>query len=155
MSTNSIFCSNCGTKISKEDNFCSNCGNVQNINQISNKSSLIALFLCAFLGLFGVHRLYIGKITSGIMMLVFTIIGVFSFVSIIWTVIDLIRIMANDLKDINNKTLVTNHKKWFIASCIAIILIIITTFILTTTFFVHIISNYPNIDYCIINGKLC
>jgi len=37
---------------------------------ISPKSRLAALLLCALLGVLGVHRFYVGKIGTGILMLV-------------------------------------------------------------------------------------
>lgn len=36
--------------------------------EVSKKNRFTALFLCMFLGIFGVHRLYCGKIGSGFLM---------------------------------------------------------------------------------------
>ena len=40
-----------------------------NTSDISPKSRLVALLLCFFLGPLGVHRFYVGKIGTGILML--------------------------------------------------------------------------------------
>lgn len=41
----------------------------------SNKSKLVALLLVAFLGGFGLHRIYLGRRQSGLLMLALSIIG--------------------------------------------------------------------------------
>lgn len=60
---------------------------------VSPKSRLAAALLCWFLGVFGVHRFYVGKIGTGILMLVtFGGLGV-------WALIDLIVILVGSFKD--------------------------------------------------------
>jgi TM2 domain-containing membrane protein YozV len=59
----------------------------------SAKSRLVALLLCFFLGTLGVHRFYVGKIGTGILMLI-TLGGLG-----IWVVIDLILILAGTFSD--------------------------------------------------------
>lgn len=45
----------------------------QNVNQggivhgISQKKKMVALLLCIFLGYFGIHRFYVGKVGSGVL----------------------------------------------------------------------------------------
>jgi TM2 domain-containing membrane protein YozV len=58
----------------------------------SGKSQLIALLLCIFVGVLGIHRFYLGYTWQGIVQLL--TLGVFG----IWTLIDLIRIITGDLK---------------------------------------------------------
>lgn len=60
---------------------------------ISSKSRLVASLFCGFLGTFGVHRFYLGKIGTGILMLL--TIGGFG----IWYVIDLIFVVTGNFKD--------------------------------------------------------
>jgi TM2 domain-containing membrane protein YozV len=59
----------------------------------SEKSNLVALLLCLFLGGLGVHRFYVGKIGTGVLMLV-TLGGLG-----IWALIDLIFIALSKFTD--------------------------------------------------------
>jgi TM2 domain len=61
--------------------------------QISPKSRLVALLLCLFLGSLGVHRFYVGKIGTGILMIL-TLGGLG-----IWTVIDLVFVAVGAFTD--------------------------------------------------------
>src|SRR5690242_8193706 len=63
------------------------------------KSWLTTVLLCHFLGTFGVHRFYTGRIVSGIFQLL--TFGGFG----IWTLIDLIMIVSGDFKDQYNRPL--------------------------------------------------
>jgi TM2 domain-containing membrane protein YozV len=60
----------------------------------SPKSRLAAALLAFFLGALGVHRFYVGKIGTGILIIV-TIGGFFG----IWPLIDLIIILVGSFKD--------------------------------------------------------
>jgi TM2 domain-containing membrane protein YozV len=59
----------------------------------SKKAFVPTILLCFFLGTFGVHRFYVGKIGTGIVMLV-TLGGLG-----IWTLIDFIIIVCSRFKD--------------------------------------------------------
>jgi TM2 domain-containing membrane protein YozV len=61
----------------------------------SEKSFVATLVLCILLGGFGVHRFYVGKLATGILMLL-TLGGLG-----IWTLIDLIMIATQKFKDHN------------------------------------------------------
>jgi TM2 domain-containing membrane protein YozV len=61
--------------------------------QKSPKSWIAALLLCFFLGSLGVHRFYVGKVGTGILMLV--TLGALG----IWTLIDLIVIIIGKFSD--------------------------------------------------------
>jgi TM2 domain-containing membrane protein YozV len=65
-----------------------------NETNVSGKSRLVALLLCFFLGYLGVHRFYVGKIGTGILMIV-TIGGFCG----IWVLVDLIMILVGAFKD--------------------------------------------------------
>lgn len=65
----------------------------KDIPNISPKSRLVALLLCFFLGGLGVHRFYVGKIGTGILMLM--TLGGFA----IWWLIDLIIIIVGSFED--------------------------------------------------------
>ena len=62
---------------------------------ISEKSFVATLILCFLLGGLGVHRFYVGKIGTGILMLL-TLGGLG-----IWTLIDIISIAVGKFKDSN------------------------------------------------------
>jgi TM2 domain-containing membrane protein YozV len=61
--------------------------------QKSDRSWIAALLLCFFLGVFGVHRFYVGKVGTGLVML-FTFGGLG-----IWALIDFIMIIVGAFKD--------------------------------------------------------
>ena len=63
------------------------------MSDISPKSRLVCALLCWFVGVFGVHRFYVGKTGTGILMIV-TIGGLG-----IWALIDLIVILIGSFKD--------------------------------------------------------
>jgi len=65
--------------------------------EMSDRSRLVALLFCVLLGVFGVHRFYVGKIGTGILMLL-TLGGVG-----IWTMIDLILIAVGSFRDKENR----------------------------------------------------
>lgn len=80
----------------------------QNYNQnngefVERRSWVMALVLAFFLGSFGAHRFYMGYNTSGIVMLILTLISPFTlFITLLiaglWAFIDLIRILVGSLK---------------------------------------------------------
>ena len=71
-----------------------------NGEQVSEKSRLAAALLCWFLGVFGVHRFYVGKVGTGILM--FITLGALG----IWALIDLIVILVGSFRDKEGKRLV-------------------------------------------------
>ena len=69
------------------------------IAHVSDKSRLAAALLCGFVGVFGVHRFYVGKIGTGLLMLC-TGGGLG-----IWAVIDFIIIVTGGFRDIDGHPL--------------------------------------------------
>lgn len=65
----------------------------------SDKSKVAAILLCLFLGGFGIQRFYVGKIGTGILMLV-TLGGLG-----IWSLIDLIMIIVGKFTDKDGRVL--------------------------------------------------
>jgi len=120
------FCNGCGTQLTTGSQFCNSCGAkagtphniVVNVTTQTGqtpgnpqtadyppgympKSWLAALLLCLLLG---VHRLYVGKIGTGLILLTLYITGFFtSFITwipyYIWWVIDLVSICTNKFTD--------------------------------------------------------
>lgn len=91
-----MFCSNCGKEISNGANYCQYCGHrikESQINGASPRSQITTTILCFCLGGIGVHRFYVGKAGTGILM-IFTIGGVG-----VWWLIDFIMIITSSFKD--------------------------------------------------------
>jgi TM2 domain-containing membrane protein YozV len=97
LGANQQFCRACGQVISIEAVICPHCGAPTGVKATqpgtSPKSRLVALLLCWFLGIFGAHRFYVGKVGTGILELV-TIGGVG-----IWALVDFIMIIVGSFKD--------------------------------------------------------
>ena len=70
-----------------------------NFSDESPKSRLVALILCLLLGVFGVHRFYVGKVGTGVLQLL--TLGGFG----IWVIIDLILIVTGTFRDIDRRPL--------------------------------------------------
>ncbi|MDO6514780.1 MULTISPECIES: TM2 domain-containing protein [unclassified Neptuniibacter] len=66
---------------------------------VSEKGFVPTLLLCFFLGVLGVHRFYVGKVGTGILMLL-TLGGLG-----IWSLVDFIMIAVGSFKDKNGHTI--------------------------------------------------
>ncbi len=104
-----MFCPNCSAQNDEGSNFCKTCGvnlliqpNKTGVRTISEKNWLVALLLCIFLGAFGIHRFYVGKTGTGILMILTA--GGFG----IWIIVDVILIATNAFTDINGLKLNKN-----------------------------------------------
>jgi TM2 domain-containing membrane protein YozV len=104
LGANQQFCSSCGKIISNLALACPNCGAPTGRNpareNASEKSRLVALLLCWFFGIIGVHRFYVGKIGTGLLQVV--TLGCFG----IWTLVDLILIIVGSFTDKKGKKLI-------------------------------------------------
>ena len=65
----------------------------------SDRLILPAFLLAFFLGVFGVHRFYVGKTTSGIVMIALTCTGVGLIATGIWMTVDWIMIVCGAFED--------------------------------------------------------
>lgn len=96
-----MFCPKCGKEIPDKSTFCPNCSaRLVDDASISPRSRLATTLLCvipAFFAINGVHRFYLGKIVTGLLML-FTLGGLG-----IWTLIDFIFAVAGAMKDKDGK----------------------------------------------------
>lgn len=70
---------------------------MENQEEKSEKEFIVTILLCLFLGGFGAHRFYTGKIGTGVVMLL-TLGGLG-----IWSLIDLIMIIVGKFKDKEGK----------------------------------------------------
>jgi len=87
----------------------------ENDEKVSKKDWLTSLILCWFLGFFGVHRMYAGKIGSGFLMVYGTIVaacilyldiylGAIAFVVVgAFVVNDFLNILLKCFKDVHGK----------------------------------------------------
>jgi len=101
----SSFCQACGVKTSPLAEFCVKCGAGLGAKavagDVSEKSRLATTLLAWFLGQFGAHRFYLGKIGTAILM-IFTLGGLG-----IWVLIDLIYAVSGNMKDKEGKVIKT------------------------------------------------
>ena len=87
-------------------------GEVVTQSTTSDKSKVAAAL---FLGMFGIHRFYLGRVGSGAVMLICTVLGWltagiiigFGLIALvaIWDLIDFIRILCNSLVDAQGRKL--------------------------------------------------
>lgn len=110
------FCSNCGSKLGKEEKYCPKCGkkvkeddyqenyNYNNTysNTRSSKSKMAAGLLGIFLGYLGIHNFYLGYNQKAITQLLLTLIGswfcgIGAIVSGIWGLVEGIQILTGSI----------------------------------------------------------
>ena len=102
-------CTSCGAVIKKAATICPKCGvhtmsmdaakhvfaKAYGVQDGIGKKWVTVLLLTIFLGWFGVHRFYTGKIGTGVLMLLLCWTGV----SQIWWIIDIIFVITGQFKD--------------------------------------------------------
>lgn len=96
LAANQQFCRSCGQIISSLAPVCPHCGaptGVRGAPPDAIQSCLAALLLCWFLGIFGAHRFYVGKVGTGVLQ-IFTLGGLG-----VWTFIDFIMIIVGAFRD--------------------------------------------------------
>lgn len=73
--------------------------------QKSEKLILPAFLLSLFLGPLGIHRFYVGKTASGVVMLLLSLTIVGLIVTAIWNLVDFITIIVGGFRDGDGKVL--------------------------------------------------
>ena len=102
-----MFCPNCGAEVNDNAVVCVKCGcalpkgNAEVDLDKSEKDWIVTLLLCFFVGGFGIHRFYVGKIGTGILQLI--TLGACG----IWTLIDFIVIACGNFTDVEGKKIVS------------------------------------------------
>jgi TM2 domain-containing membrane protein YozV len=118
-----MFCPKCGKEVADSSAFCPSCSArlVEDVD-VSPKSRLATTLLCALpaflVGLHGIHRLYLGKIGTGVVMLVLCILGwatvwfllglIFLIPVYVWTIVDFVVAVSGGMKDKEGKLI----KNW-------------------------------------------
>lgn len=112
MHDQAAICVTCGVPVGKGNNYCPICGETtDSMAQVctkcggnlyaygEQKSKLAAGLFGIFLGVFGVHRFYLGYIGIGVAQLLITVLscGVLSFVTFIWGLIEGILILSGNI----------------------------------------------------------
>lgn len=97
-----MFCPSCGERIDDQSVFCVKCGRpIKGRGEnASPKSRLVAILLCFFVGVLGIHRFYVGRVGSGLA-IILTVGGFFG----IWPFIDLIVLACGNFKDKKGRVL--------------------------------------------------
>ncbi|WP_068087969.1 TM2 domain-containing protein [Polycladidibacter stylochi] len=89
------FCHTCGDVVSKKAISCPNCGApiAGYGTKVSIKKRTVAAVLCLLFGFMGMHRFYVGKNLTGLLMLL-TFGGFF-----VWAFIDFVMILVSSFYD--------------------------------------------------------
>jgi hypothetical protein len=92
LGANEQYCRSCAGVMSREALACPKCGapnpSAVPAAGVSPKSRTVALLLCFFIGVLGVHRFYVGKIGTGIaQILTLGGLGIWSFVDFIMIIV--------------------------------------------------------------------
>lgn len=66
-----VFCRGCGKEIHSSAQACPHCGATQGLSTPGKKSRISAALFAAFLGGFGAHKFYLGKVGQGFLYLIF------------------------------------------------------------------------------------
>ena len=123
-----MYCRNCGEKIDNTNCFCANCGwdpklgnsfcckcgartlphqvtclncrqNLASQMIESDRNMYIAAILAFLLGAFGIHDFYLGYTSRGVIKIVLTVLVATSFISGIWSIVDLVLILTGKMGD--------------------------------------------------------
>ncbi len=101
-----MFCKNCGKETDDNAVKCTQCGAEMKSDapvsytidsEVSPKSKVTTILLCIFLGSLGVHRFYVGKTGTGVLMLL--TMGCCG----IMTLVDLVMIVSGSFTDSDGK----------------------------------------------------
>lgn len=112
MNDQAVICVTCGVPVGKGNNYCPLCGEVtDSLSQVcmkcgvnlhaygQQKSKLAAGLFGIFLGVFGVHRFYLGHIGIGLAQLLITVLscGFLSWATWIWGLVEGIMILSGSI----------------------------------------------------------
>ena len=94
------FCCKCGARTLPHQVTCLNCGQNFASQMIeSDRNMYIAAILAFLLGAFGIHDFYLGYTSRGVIKIVLTLLVATSFISGIWSIVDLVLILTGKMGD--------------------------------------------------------
>ncbi len=94
------FCCKCGARTLPHQVTCLNCGQNLSSQMIeSDRNVYIAAILAFLLGAFGIHDFYLGYTSRGVIKIVLTLLVATSFISGIWSIVDLVLILTGKMGD--------------------------------------------------------
>ena len=92
------FCANCGNALPENADVCLNCGVATasaNDAYLNGRDRIVIILLCIFLGTLGIHNFVLGETKKGIVKLVLTITACLSIVSVVFWIMDLVKICTD------------------------------------------------------------
>lgn len=92
------YCHNCGQPVNPGAAICTACGFAQQAPAAASgeqKSKLVAVLLCFFLGGIGIHDFYLGNSKNGIIKIILTVCTGFG--GGVWALIDFIRLLTGSI----------------------------------------------------------
>ncbi|MDD3886988.1 MAG: NINE protein [Victivallaceae bacterium] len=129
-----MFCQKCGKEIPESSSFCTACGAsieapaaqaAADPNAVEPKNRLVYALLAWFLGMFGVHNFYAGRIGRGVAQLILTLTCIGALVTAIWVIVDLFTVTAD-----KNGVEMSSQKGGKIVAIIAIIVMLLNFFVM-------------------------
>ena len=81
------------------------------VKGVSEKGFTECLLFCLFLCFFGAHRFYVGKIKTGVIMLILSCTVAGTVVTSIWSIIDLISILTGKFTDNEGNAILSKKKR--------------------------------------------
>ncbi len=104
------YCPKCGAATSEEQIVCLNCGCSLKKEPIveSKRNMYVAALLALFLGTIGIHDFYLGYTKQGVIKIILTVTAIGSVISVIWSIVDLVKILTGEKKDADGYPLSKN-----------------------------------------------
>lgn len=73
----------------------------------SDKSRAVAFILALLFGVLGFHRMYLGKVVSGVVMLILTLTFIGLWITAFWALIDIVMILVGKMEDSKRELVLT------------------------------------------------
>lgn len=96
-----MFCTHCGKEISANARFCPGCGaatpKAEQPRTVSPRNRILYVLLAFFLGCFGIHNFYAGRLASGLIQLLLTLFscGLGALLVVFWVIGDILFVTSD------------------------------------------------------------